>query len=368
MNTVNVNLGERSYAICIGSGLLSRIGSMLDEIVNATSYFFVLDENIELTYGKKAMDSCSVETFACVLQAIEKNKTAQSLGDIWSAMLTDECDRGVPVVTVGGGIVGDVGGFAAATFMRGVPYVQVPTTLLAMVDASIGGKTGINLPVQRRDDEDILGKNLAGAFWQPKLVVVDVDVLQTLDDRQLVCGLAECIKHAMLGNKELLSWIEKNVELILARDNETLIELVTRCVKIKVEVVEKDEREAGCRALLNLGHTFAHTIEPLPEQGLYHGEAVSIGICAAMSYAEAIGTFDADRADQIRNLFGTVGLPTRLPLPIAIEELVSSMKTDKKTVDSTLRLVLPTADGAEIVSEVDSSMLSLAWASVGATI
>jgi 3-dehydroquinate synthase len=290
-----------------------------------------------------------------------------SIQDIWSAMLSYGCDRTVPLVSVGGGLVGDVGGFAAATFMRGVPVIQVPTTLLAMVDASIGGKTGINLPIELSDGQVVLGKNLAGSFWQPVLVVADVDTLHTLDDRQLRCGLAECVKHTMLGNEKLLTWIEQHLDAIFARDADTLVELVSECASIKANVVAQDERESGCRALLNLGHTFAHAIEPLHELSLCHGEAVSIGLCASVFCAEAAGLVDAEYVDRIRRVLTNIGLPIRLPISVQIEELVSIMQKDKKTVNTVIRLVLPTGNGATIVDDIDVGAIGLAWASVGAS-
>ena len=363
MNSVTVSLEERSYSIQIGSGLLQQLGSMVRDTVPASKYFFVLDESIESTHGQTAIQSFTADNDACSMQALELNKSMNSVEEIWSAMLSYGCDRSVPLIAIGGGLVA---GFAAASFMRGVPLIQVPTTLLAMVDASIGGKTGINVPVARPDGEVFLGKNLAGAFWQPQLVVADVDVLHTLDDRQLRCGLAECVKHAMLGHEELLSWIEQHIDGLFSRDAEVMIELVTQCASIKAKVVADDERETGSRALLNLGHTFAHAIEPLPELSLFHGEAVSIGICASLSCAEAAGMIDADRVDQIRDLLSALGLPTRLPLPVQVEELISYMRTDKKTVNASIRLVLPTATGASIVDGIDDGAISLAWASVGA--
>jgi 3-dehydroquinate synthase len=313
------------------------------------------------------MNSFSQETDACTLLATESNKTMETVQGIWDSMIAYGCDREIPLIAMGGGLVGDVGGFAAATFMRGVPLIQVPTTLLAMVDASIGGKTGVNVPIDRIDGQHVLGKNLAGSFWQPKAVVVDVDVLQTLDDRQLRCGLAECVKHAMLENESLMAWIEQNIESIFHRETDTLIELVSTCATIKAAIVAEDEREAGSRALLNLGHTFAHAIEPLPELSLFHGEAVSIGICAALSCAEATGMIEADTVDRARTLFSTIGLPVRLPIPVHIEDLLALMKSDKKTIDSSIRLVLPTEHGAEVVSDIDMATISLAWTSVGAS-
>ncbi|MDP7004892.1 MAG: 3-dehydroquinate synthase [Phycisphaerales bacterium] len=367
MKTVSVSLEDRSYDINIGSGILSNLGSLVSKVVPNSKYFFVLDDNIETTHGIQALQSFDEEVNACSLTALESNKTIDSIQAIWSAMLEHGCDRLCPVIAVGGGLVGDVGGFAAATFMRGVPLIQVPTTLLAMVDASIGGKTGVNLTVERIDGSKVLGKNLAGSFWQPNLVVSDVETLKTLDDRQFRCGLAECVKHAMLGHDDLMSYIQKNVESILGRDSETMVELVSQSAAIKAEIVSNDEREQGNRALLNFGHTFAHAIEPLPELSLFHGEAVSIGICAAVSCAEVIGLVDSDDVDKTRELLTKLGLPTRLPIPVAIGELINLMKKDKKNVDSTLRLVLPSTDGVIIVDSVDSGSIGLAWASVGAS-
>lgn len=367
MNEVTVSLEERSYSIHIGSGILKDLGTMVRDVAQASKYFFVLDEKVESTYGQTAMQSFTQETDACSLQAVESNKTIESVQAIWSSMLGHGCDRGVPLIAVGGGLVGDVGGFAAATFMRGVSLIQVPTTLLAMVDASIGGKTGINLPIESVSGRPVLGKNLAGAFWQPKLVMADVAVLDTLEDRHFRCGLAECVKHAMLRNDDLMAWLEEHGEAIFTRDTETLIELVTRCASIKAEVVSQDEREKGTRALLNLGHTFGHAIEPLPELSLLHGEAVSIGLIASLSCAEAAGMVGADRVDQIRCVLTTLGLPTRLPIPVQVEELISMMRRDKKTIDDSIRLVLPSEDGATVVSDIDDGAIGLAWASVGAS-
>ena len=291
----------------------------------------------------------------------------RSVESIWDAMLKDGYDRQGLVIAVGGGLTGDVGGFAAATYLRGVPVVQVPTTLLAMVDASIGGKTGINVPVVQQDGGSMLGKNLAGSFWQPALVVADVSTLKTLDDRQLRCGLAECMKHGMLGHPEVISCIQENSEAIFARDEDVLVSLVSQSVAIKAQVVAQDEREQGSRALLNLGHTFAHAIEPMSELDLYHGEAVAIGLCAACSCGEALGMIDAEYADDIRTLLAEIGLPTRLPMPIELENALNLMAKDKKVEQAQIRLVLPTQDGATVVDEVDDGAIALAWASVGAT-
>ena len=367
MNTVTMSLGNRSYDIIIGSNLLVDLNAIVNEVVSASSYFFVLDNAIETTHGTTAMQSFDGEHSSCAIEATESEKTLATAQHIWSTMLESGCDRHCPIIAIGGGIVGDVGGFAAASFMRGVPIVQVPTTLLAMVDASIGGKTGVNLPICRTDGSSVWGKNLIGSYWQPKLVVSDVDTLQSQDDRHFRCGLAECVKHSMLGNDDLRSFIQENVESILGRDTNVLIELVTRSATIKSEIVAQDERESGCRVLLNLGHTFAHAIEPLPELSLMHGEAVSIGLCAALACAEATNLVDADIVDRTRELLMMLGLPTRLSMPVNTSDLTLLMKSDKKTIDGTIHLVLPTSNNAMIVNDVDEGAIGLAWASVGAS-
>ena len=364
MNTIQVSLQERSYDVLIGCNLLPELQRIAQD---ASQFFFVLDKNIETPHGDLAIQSFPVDSHRFLLEAVESNKTMSKVEDIWSSMLKCGCDRHAAVVAIGGGLTGDIGGFASATYLRGVSLMQVPTTLLAMVDASVGGKTGINLPTTRSNGTTILGKNLAGSFWQPRVVVADVATLNTLDDRQLRCGLAECVKHGMLGHPDLTEFIQANRDGIFTHDETVLIELVTKSVAIKAEVVAEDERESGCRALLNLGHTFAHAIEPMAELDLFHGEAVSIGLCAACSCSEALGIIDADYSDHIRTILQTIGLPTRLPMPIQVEDAMNLMRVDKKTVDSRIRLVLPTKDGAEIVDDVDEGAIVLAWSSVGAT-
>ena len=367
MNTITVSLQDRSYDVIIGSDLLQNMQSLVQQVYQTIDCFFVLDQNIEATYGQIAVQSFGDGVKSFVLKAIESNKTMQSVESIWDAMLKDGYDRHGLVVAVGGGLTGDVGGFAAATYLRGVPVVQVPTTLLAMVDASIGGKTGINVPIVQKDGGVLLGKNLAGSFWQPALVIADVSTLKTLDDRQLRCGLAECVKHGMLGHQDVFTFIQQQSEGIFARDVDTLLTLVSQSVAIKSKVVAQDEREQGRRALLNLGHTFAHAIEPMSALHLFHGEAVSIGLCAACSCSEALGLIDAEYSDNIRSLLTGIGLPTRLPMPIQLEDAMALMAKDKKAVRSQIRLVLPTQDGAAVIDDIDDGAIALAWASVGAT-
>jgi 3-dehydroquinate synthase len=360
MKCVQIELGDRSYEMQIGSRILNE---MLGDVPDRA--MFVVDENVMSLLD----DALCVgdEQALLTIFATETNKTMPSVEKIWEAMLDAGHDRGTTLVAIGGGIVGDIGGFAAATFMRGVSLIQVPTTLLAMVDASIGGKTGVNTKRTRSDGSEILGKNLAGAFWQPQKVIADVQMLQSLDVRQLRCGLAECIKHAMLGNPELLAFIEANAVAILNCELETMEQLVFQSASIKAKIVSRDEREGGERALLNLGHTFAHAMEPMPELGLLHGEAVSIGLVAAASCSEALGMVCDGFVERMREVLSKLGLPVRMQTALPAAEFISMMQLDKKNQDGQMRLVLPEGDcGAIISSDIDLATITLALRSVGA--
>ncbi len=360
MNCVQIELGDRSYEMQIGAHLLKE---MLGDVQGRA--MFVVDDNVMPLLGDTL--SLGEEQSLITMFASETNKTIGSVEKIWDAMLDVGHDRATTLVAIGGGIVGDVGGFAAATFMRGVPLIQVPTTLLAMVDASVGGKTGVNTTRTRSDGSKILGKNLAGAFWQPQKVIADVQMLESLDARQLRCGLAECVKHAMLGNAELLTFIETNASSILDCELKVMQELVFQSASIKAKVVSCDEREGGERALLNLGHTFAHAMEPMPELGLLHGEAVSIGLVAAATCSEALGMASDGFVDSTRELLSKLGLPVRMQSALPAVDFVSMMQFDKKNQDGQMRLVLPIGDrGAVITDDVDLATITLALRAVGA--
>ena len=366
MNSVQIKLGERSYEMRIGCGILDQLQVDLQEIFGSDRAMFVIDENVKPLLGETICTSDSGQSVFTMFAA-ESSKTIETVEQIWTAMLDAGHDRSTPLVAIGGGIVGDVGGFAAATFMRGVPLIQVPTTLLAMVDASIGGKTGVNTKRTRSDESVILGKNLAGAFWQPTLVVADVAMLRSLDARQLRCGLAECVKHAMLGNPELLEFIESNVTSILDCDLEIMESLVYKSASIKAKIVSKDERESGERGLLNLGHTFAHAMEPMPELGLFHGEAVSIGLVAAACCAQLLGMVTESFVDRTKEVLERLGLPVRMSDQLPVSAFIAMMQFDKKNQNGRIRLVLPKGDsGAVITEEVDLGTISLALQSVGA--
>ncbi|MDP7008379.1 MAG: 3-dehydroquinate synthase [Phycisphaerales bacterium] len=366
MNSVQIPLAERSYEMHIGCGLMDQLQQRVAEITSTQRAMYVVDTNVVDQIQKFIEvddETCSMMT----LFASESNKTMESVERIWSAMLDAGYDRSTPIVAIGGGIVGDVAGFAAASYMRGVPLIQVPTTLLAMVDASIGGKTGVNLKRTRSDGSEVLGKNLAGAFWQPRAVFADVATLDTLDKRQLRCGLAECVKHAMLGNCALLSFLEEHARAILDCDQRVLHELVFLSASIKAEVVAADEREGSVRAFLNLGHTFAHALEPMPELELLHGEAVSIGLVAASRCAETLGMVTKDYVEKTTEILGSLGLPTKLKGGVRVSDLLMMMQLDKKNIEGRLRLVLPEGDtGATIREDVEQEVVARVLHSIGA--
>ncbi len=367
MPHLDINLPGRSYRVWIDAGLLRRLGEFASELKLSRRILLAVDSAVATTHGqvaRAALEQAGFEPVCHLILARESEKTLETVRAMYDEMLRAGLDRRSAVVAVGGGIVGDTAGFAAATFHRGVPLVQVPTTLLAMVDASIGGKTGVNHPLPGKPE---LGKNLIGAFWQPCAVVVDPLVLETLDDRQLRCGLAECVKHALLADAALLDWIDAHASAVRERSLTPLTELIRRCASIKAGFVSSDEREAGRRALLNLGHTFAHAIEPIAELDCHHGEAVAIGLAAAAHCSLETGRLTGDDAAHVSRVLSNLGLPCRLPRPVGVDRLIELMRFDKKAVDDRLRLVLPIGLGAaEVVDDLPLPLIRSAWRSVGA--
>ena len=286
MRCLNVALAERSYPIYIGAGLLGRVGLILP-LLRTPRIALVSNTTVAPLYMDvlvKALEKEGVGVTPIILADGEAHKNWQSLNLIYDALLASRCDRGTTILALGGGVIGDLAGFAAATYQRGVPFVQVPTTLLAQVDSSVGGKTGINHP---------RGKNMVGAFWQPKLVLADTGTLQTLPDRELSAGLAEVIKYGLIRDLPFLDWLEANMDKLLARDGEALAYAIERSCANKAEVVAADELETareGGRALLNLGHTFGHAIETGMGYGEWlHGEAVAAGTMMAVQKLDATG-------------------------------------------------------------------------------
>ena len=374
--------GRCPSSVRIGAGLLDSLGPMVADALGRTPRAVVLiaDENAtaHAERAARSLREAGCEVHHARLHATEKNKGIETFARLLSQMGQARIDRSDLVVAVGGGITGDVGGFAAACYRRGVPVVQCPTTLLAMVDASVGGKTGVNLPVGGQ-----LQKNMVGAFHQPALVVADTDSLSTLPDREFRAGLAECVKHGLIdgcaasGEGEPgthLDWIETNLEAILARDGAVLTELIARSVAFKGAIVAADEKEtagSGGRALLNLGHTFAHAIETLgglsptgrPEDApLLHGEAVSLGLVAAFATSHAVGRVDTAAVDRVRAVLSRCGLPTRVDGLPGADELLALMGADKKVTAGRLRLVLPEPGLRAVVeSGVEESANAAGW-------
>lgn len=326
---ITVELGDRSYPIVIGSGLLGEFD--LNEYLAGDHCLVVTNETVAPLY-KDDLDvslsgSGSPTICGMSLQDGEAYKTLDTIGRVLDSLVEGHATRDTTVIALGGGVVGDIAGFAAASYMRGVDFIQVPTTLLAQVDSSVGGKTGVNHPQ---------GKNLIGAFHQPKIVLIDTDTLQTLPDRELMAGLAEVIKYGAIADVEFLSWLEDNIDALLAKDGDALIYAIKRSCELKARVVAEDERESGRRAILNFGHTFGHAIEHCLGYGEWlHGEAVAAGMVMA---AELSKLPDGDVA-RLRELIARAGLPV-MPPDIGATDMLDAMSLDKKARKKTLRFVL----------------------------
>ena len=366
--TIVVNAPHAGYEVLIEPGLLGRVGRCVAEVAPHANALLAVDEQIAGRYGRRAnasLKTAGYTTSTVPLPARESNKTLDAVEALYEVMLAARLERGSPVIALGGGIVGDIAGFAAATYLRGVPFLPIPTTLLAMVDSAIGGKTGVNvkLPGGR------LGKNLIGAFWQPKAVVVDPQLLESLDQRDFRCGLAECVKYAVLADESLLEFLSDNAADLARLQMDLLVTLIERCVRIKVEIVEQDERDTGRRTLLNLGHTFAHAIEAHQHLDLRHGEAVSIGLAAAAHLAVLTGRLKSGEQKRITEVLEGFKLPLRLPQAVEVDKLLNAMLYDKKASGGRLRLVLPTGLGtAEVTDDFPDSAVKDAWMHVGAVV
>jgi 3-dehydroquinate synthase len=367
--TVEVVAPSGRSRIEFGCGLRRHVGERMAAAGLAASagarVALVRDAGVPEACVAQVRGGIAVPVVDIAVAGGEAAKSLETVADVAARMLDGGIDRGGAVVALGGGAVGDLAGFVAAAYMRGIPCVQVPTTLLAMVDASVGGKSAVNL---LRGD-GTLAKNMLGAIVQPPLVVVDPECLATLPPRELRSGLAECIKHAIIADEAMLGWIAARADAIRAADPSTLLELVDRNVRIKAAVVAGDEREDGPRAALNLGHTFAHAIESSMHAACTHGEAVAIGLVAASRLAAALGAPAAGALEErVRSTLGAVGLPTGLPAPRPASVMRAAMASDKKRRGGALRLVVPFAAGdvrtgiAATDEAVDAS-----WRAVGAT-
>jgi 3-dehydroquinate synthase len=342
MRTLNLDLGERSYAIHIGPGLLARPELMLP-FLGSRRAVVVTNEVVgplHLEALARALEGAGVRLGTVVLPDGEVHKNWQTLNRIYDELLQQRCERSTTLIALGGGVIGDLVGFAAATYLRGVPFIQVPTTLLAQVDSSVGGKTGINHP---------LGKNMIGAFYQPRLVLADTATLGTLPDRELSAGLAEVIKYGLIRDLAFLEWIERHVDELVGRDPDALAYAIERSCANKAEVVAQDETESGVRALLNLGHTFGHAIEAGTGYGTWlHGEAVAAGTIMAAQLSADLGWIMPADVERIRSLFARAGLPTAGPV-LEIQRYLELMRLDKKVAAGRIRLVLLRALGEGVL-------------------
>ena len=305
MHVVKVELGERSYEILIGASL-EKLGEEMGKLRIGTKVAVVTNPTVNRLYGKTVLASLKAAGFTSMPVEIPDGEQYKSLdwaNAVFTALLINTFDRRSPLVALGGGVIGDLAGFAASSYMRGVPFVQVPTTLLAMVDSSVGGKTGVNHP---------MGKNMIGAFYQPRLVLMDLDALKTLPKEELLSGMAEVIKYGVIWDRELFDFLEKNREKILNLEEGPLGHIIRRSCEIKADVVSKDEREDGLRAILNFGHTVGHAVETLSDYTGRHGEAVAIGMVYASKLAHRTGLCDARVPERIETLINAYGLPTSL--------------------------------------------------------
>lgn len=341
MKTVPVSLGERSYRIQIGGGLLPRLGPECARLKLGTRCAVITDSNVGPLYGKAALGSLREAGFDPLLITLPAGEQAKHLRHVqacYDQLAAQRLERRSFVVALGGGVVGDLAGFVAATYLRGVAFVQVPTSLLAQVDSSVGGKVGVNLKA---------GKNLVGAFHQPRLVLCDLDTLGTLPDRELRAGLAEVIKYGIIFDAPFFRRLERDLEKLLALDAKTLAAVVARCCQIKAEVVAQDETEGGLRAILNFGHTVGHAIEAISGYGKYlHGEAISIGQVAAARLSAALKELPSRDLERIRTIFERAGLPVRIRLSASQRErLLAAMRLDKKVTSGEVRFVLAESMG-----------------------
>jgi 3-dehydroquinate synthase len=342
MNTLVVDLGDRSYPIKIGRQLFTN-PALLTEHIHGRQVMIVSNTTVAPLYMNAVSGMLAgFHLKSMILPDGEEYKTLDTLNTIFTALLENRFNRGCTLVALGGGVVGDITGFAAASYQRGVAFVQIPTTLLAQVDSSVGGKTGVNHP---------LGKNMIGAFHQPSCVLIDTDTLDTLDDRQLAAGLAEVIKYGLIKDSDFFGWLEQNMPALRARDKQALAYAIERSCALKAAIVAADERESGQRALLNLGHTFGHAIETGTGYGNWlHGEAVAAGMLMAADLSARHGWLSADSVERTRTLLRQAGLPTSPPAEMDAGRFMELMAVDKKVVDGGLRLVLLKDIGNALVS------------------
>ena len=353
MTTIQVRLGERSYPIHIGSGLLVQ-DTLWRGAIRGRHVLVVSDTTVAPLYLQGVVDGLGGLNVATLLiEEGEQFKSLDQASRVFDALAALGANRDATIIALGGGVIGDLAGFAAACWMRGIDFVQMPTTLLAMVDSSVGGKTGVNL---------VAGKNLVGSFHQPQAVVIDTSTLATLPDREYAAGLAEVIKYGALGDAKFFAWLEANAAALMRRDDDVVAEAIAISCRHKAAVVARDEREEGKRARLNFGHTFGHALEAEAGYGtLLHGEAVAIGMVLAARLSNDLGMADAVDRERLQNLLRVCGLPTAVPPGHSVKRLIQRMRLDKKNLGGTLRMILWRGIGqAEVVSGVAEDAIARA--------
>ncbi len=362
MRIVNVPLGDRSYEIRIGPGTLERVGAECARLKLGQRFVIISDRNVAPLYGQKVQQLLEGAGFRGELVVVPAGETAKSLKTVehcYNELAALKLERKSFVVALGGGVVGDLAGFVASTYLRGIPFVQIPTTLLAQVDSSVGGKVGVNLRA---------GKNLVGTFHQPRLVVCDLNTLESLPIREYRAGLAEVIKYGIIYDAGLFARLEREMEKLLAREPNSLAAVIARCCQIKADVVTQDETESGLRAILNFGHTIGHGLEAISRYGKYlHGEAIAIGQVATARLSESLLALPPNHSARIRSLFEKAGLPVRVRLtPLQRHKLLDAMSLDKKVSGGEIRFVLTGKIGkAEHGQSVPAEMLEEAVAGLG---
>ncbi|MGI6657404.1 MAG: 3-dehydroquinate synthase [Desulfobulbus sp.] len=358
---LQVGLGERSYVITIGQGTLDRVGEIVGAVRAGKRYGIISDATVDAIYGEQVARRLSEAGLACERLTFPPGEAGKQLATI--GMLAEELarrgfDRGDALLALGGGVTGDLAGFLASVYMRGIPFVQVPTTLLAQVDSAVGGKTGVDIPQ---------GKNLIGAFYQPRAVVIDTDVLRTLPREEFLGGMAEVIKYGASMDAEFFDWLKRERDTILALRPEVVGPMIHRCCALKASVVERDEREGGLRRILNFGHTVGHAVEAASKYQLIHGCAVAIGMRAAALLAVRSGCADQEVAERIEHLLRLYGLPVDMAKEYDRRTLRSYLLTDKKTVGGRVFFVLPERIGAvRITDQVEDADIDAVLSLCGA--
>ncbi len=352
MKRLKIDLADRSYEILIGQHLLQKTVTWVSEVVTPSRIVLITHPSIHRLYGQRLVSDFNAAGFPTDVIEVPEGETSKSLREaekIYDRLLEWNCDRQSLLIALGGGVIGDLTGFIAATYVRGIPFIQIPTSLLAQVDSSVGGKTAVNHP---------RGKNMIGAFYQPKRVLIDLDTLKTLPEREFKAGLAEVIKYGVIEDAGLFRYLETNAEKILSHDTAALEHIISTSCAIKAKVVEKDERESHYRMVLNFGHTIGHAVEALTGySSLVHGEAVAIGMVYAARLSQVAGKCSAEVPRRITSLIEKMGLPTQLPA-LKPEDMIESMYHDKKTSNKKIRFILVKDIGSiEIVDQVAEPLI-----------